>query len=285
MSDTKKLAPEHTAERVALWRALHVLLDPKPHILTDDMGLKILAPPAEWTKRPDMDPVNSRRARALIVGRSRFIEDLVEEQIKKGITQYVILGAGIDTFAQRRPELASKLKIFEIDQAQPQEWKKQRLTQMGFYPNANLNFVPVNFESGESWWEKLLASGFDSNKPAVVASTGVTMYLTKETNIATFKQMAKLAPGSTFATTFMLTFELLEDVDKPVQEFTMKMAKQSGTPFISFFSPEEILAIAKSVGFKTMNCVSQPDIRSKYFANRADGLCSASAENFLVATT
>jgi O-methyltransferase involved in polyketide biosynthesis len=143
----------------------------------------------------------------------------------------------------------------------------------------------VNFEAGQSWWEQLLAAGFDPNKPAVVASTGVTMYLTKETNIATFKQMAKLAPGSTFATTFMLTFELLEEIDKPVQEFTMKMAKQSGTPFISFFSPEEVLTIAKNVGFKTMSCISQPDIRKKYFSDRSDGLCSASAENFLVATT
>lgn len=285
MSETKKLAPEHTAERVALWRALHVMLDPKPHVLTDDVGLKIISPPPEWTKRPDMDPVNSRRARALIVGRSRFIEDLVEEQIKKGIQQYVILGAGIDTFAQRRPELASSLKIFEIDQAQPQEWKKQRLTELGYYPNTHLNFVPVNFESGQSWWNQLLAAGFDPQKPAVVASTGVTMYLTKETNIATFKQMAGLAPGSTFATTFMLTFELLEEIDKPVQEFTMKMAKQSGTPFISFFSPEEILNIAAKVGFKAMRCVSQVDIRKKYFDDRPDGLCSASAENFLVAST
>jgi methyltransferase (TIGR00027 family) len=207
-SDKQIVAPEHTAVRVALWRALHVQIDPKPHVLTDEIGLKLVAEDG-WRSRPDMSPDFSKGMRASIVGRARFIEDLVEEQAKQGATQYVILGAGLDTFAQRRPEIASHLRVFEVDQPGPQSWKRKRLTEIGFAAPEWLHFVPVDFEAGQSWWEQLIACGFDARKPAVVVSTGVSMYLTKEANLGAFRQMAKLAPGSTFAMTFMLALDLL----------------------------------------------------------------------------
>src|SRR5215467_10647146 len=106
MTNAPPAAPDHTAERVALWRAIHVESDPAPHVLEDLVGLQLAAPDAHWRSRPDMNPQVT----------SRFIEDLVAEQASAGIGQYVILGAGLDTFAQRRPEIASRLKLFEIDQ-------------------------------------------------------------------------------------------------------------------------------------------------------------------------
>ena len=109
--------PDSTAARVALWRALHVQIDPPPHVLEDEVGLRLLAPGDGWRRRPDMDPQGTRRSRASIVARARFIEDLVAEQAGRGVRQYVILGAGLDTFAQRRPELASRLRVFEVDRA------------------------------------------------------------------------------------------------------------------------------------------------------------------------
>src|SRR5690349_1426849 len=105
----KPQIPDHTAVRVALWRAMHVLVDAAPHVLTDEIGLKLAAPDENWRQRPDMHPEGTRGYRASIVGRARLIEDLVEERLKNSVDQYVILGAGLDTFAQRRPELASKL--------------------------------------------------------------------------------------------------------------------------------------------------------------------------------
>ncbi len=90
------LAPDPTAVRVALWRALHLLVDPPPHVLVDDLGLRLAAPEDDWRARPDMDPQGTRAFRASIVGRARAIEDLVID-----VEQYVILGAGLDTFAQR----------------------------------------------------------------------------------------------------------------------------------------------------------------------------------------
>ena len=204
MTDEEPAAPDATAVRVALWRALHVQVDPPPHVLEDEIGLQLAAPDDGWRRRPDMDPDGTRRFRASIVARARFIEDLVAEQAGRGVGQYVILGAGLDTFAQRRPEIASRLRVFEVDQPGPQAWKRQRLIELGFGVPEWLRLVPVDFEAGGSWWEQLAAAGFDPRQPAVVASTGVSMYLTKDAIAATLRQVAALARGSTLAMTFLL---------------------------------------------------------------------------------
>ncbi len=130
MHDKQVAAPDNTAVRVALWRALHVEVDSAPHVFEDEVGLKLAAPDDGWRSRPDMSPF-TRPFRASIVARARFIEDLVAEQAARGVGQYVILGAGLDTFAQRRPELASRLLVFEIDPPGPQAWKRQRLVNLG----------------------------------------------------------------------------------------------------------------------------------------------------------
>jgi len=109
-------APESSAVRVALWRALHAQVDSAPHVLEDEIGLRLVAPDEGWRRRPDMDPEGTKLFRASIIARARFIEDLVVEQAALGISQYVILGAGLDTFAQRRREIASRLRVFEVDQ-------------------------------------------------------------------------------------------------------------------------------------------------------------------------
>lgn len=281
--DINAVAPEHTAVRVALWRALHVQIDSKPHILTDEVGLKLIDEKG-WRDRQDMNPQFSKSMRASIVARARFIEDTVEEESKKGVTQYVILGAGLDTFAQRRLELASHLHVFEVDQPGPQAWKQQRLKDIGFKTPETLHFVPVDFEK-QSWWDELIKAGFDISKPAVFVSTGVSMYLTKEANMATLKQLAELAKGSTFAMTFMLTLELMAPEERATMEFVMKKAKESGTPFNSLFAPDEITALAKEAGFKNTSYVSFGDLAVRYFSNRTDGLRPPTAEGFLVATT
>jgi O-methyltransferase involved in polyketide biosynthesis len=104
-------APDSTAVRVALWRALHSQIDPAPHVFEDEVGLRLVAPDESWRRRPDMDSNFTKPFRASIVARARFIEDLVFEQVERGVGQYVILGAGLDTFAQRRPEMGSRLKV------------------------------------------------------------------------------------------------------------------------------------------------------------------------------
>jgi methyltransferase (TIGR00027 family) len=285
MSTEEPAGPESTAVRVALWRAMHVEVDPAPHVFEDEVGLRLAAPGDDWRSRPDMDPLGTRPFRASIVGRARFVEDLVVDQAGRGVTQYVILGAGLDTFAQRRPDLLADLRVFEVDRAGPQIWKRRRLTELGYGVPDALRLVPVDFEAGGSWLDELTAAGFDAGRPAVVASTGVTMYLTKEATAATLQQAARLAPGSTLAATFHLTLDLLDEPDRPARLMVEERARASGTPFVSFFTPGEMLELARSAGFRDARHVTTATVVERYFAARADGLRPSSGEDFLVATT
>jgi methyltransferase (TIGR00027 family) len=286
MNDETIAAPDSTAVRVALWRAMHVLVDPPPHVFEDEVGLRMVGPDEGWRRRPDMDPGFTGPFRASIVARARFIEDLVTERAGRGVGQYVILGAGLDTFAQRRPDIAARLRVFEVDQPGPQAWKRQRLVEMGFGVPEWLRLVPVDFEAGWSWWERLVSAGFDAGQPAVVASTGVSMYLTKEAVAATLRQVAALAPGSTLAMSFLLPIELADPAVRPGLQMAEKGARASGTPFISFFTPTEMLTLARDAGFKEVQHVSADALTQRYFAGRTDGLRPpAGAEELLVATT
>jgi len=286
MQDKQIPAPESTAVRVALWRALHVQVDPLPHVFEDEIGFKLAAPEDGWRDRPDMNPEWTKPFRASILARARFIEDLVVEQSGLGVGQYVILGAGLDTFAQRRPEIASRLKVFEVDQPGPQEWKRQRLIELGFGIPEWLKFVPVDFEAGGAWLQSLKASGFDANRPAVVASTGVSMYLTQEAILAMLRQVTAFAPGSTLAMTFLLPIELADLEVRPGLERAVKGAQASGTPFLSFFTPAQMLALAREAGFKEVRHVSAADLAQRYFSGRTDGLRPPNnSEELLIATS
>jgi methyltransferase (TIGR00027 family) len=204
----------------------------------------------------------------------------------RGVGQYVILGAGLNTFAQRRPELVSHLRVFEIDRPGPQEWKRHRLVELGLGVPPFLRFVPVDFEAGDAWWERLVGTGFDPARPAVVASTGVSMYLTRDAVMATLRQVATLAPGSTLAMSFMLPIALLDPEVRPAVEGAAEGARASGTPFISFFRPAEMLTLARDAGFKEVRHVSAAMLAQRYFAGRTDGLRPPNnSEELLVAAT
>lgn len=273
--------PDNTAVRVALWRALHVLVDAAPHVLTDELGLKLVAPDAGWRKRPDMHVGRTSRSRASIVARARFIEDLVERSTDG--SQYVLLGAGLDTFAQRRPELASRLRVFEIDQPGTQAWKRTRLDELGLGVPSWLRFVPVDFET-DDWLVELARAGFDSATPALVASTGVSMYLSKEAVAATLEQVAGLAAGSRLAMSFMVPIDQVEAEERPGIEGAARGARAAGTPFVSFFTPAEMLTLAREAGFKHVEHVSAGQLEARYFADRTDGLRPSSGEQLLLAS-
>ncbi|MET7695487.1 class I SAM-dependent methyltransferase [Streptomyces sp. NPDC005483] len=276
---------DHTAVRVALWRALHVRADPPPHVLDDEIGLRLAAPDDGWRDRPDMHVDATRRTRASIVARARFAEDVVVEAAGRGVDQYVVLGAGLDTFAQRRPEFAEAagLRVFEVDRPGPQAWKRRRLDDLGFGVPEWLRLVPVDFEG--DWWGRLAEAGFDPGRPAVVASTGVTMYLTREANATTFRLVAGLAPGSTFVTTFIRPLEDVEPGQRPQLEVAVAGARAAGTPFLSFFRPAEILTLARESGFDGARHVPVEELDRRYFGERTDGVRPSRGEELMVATT
>jgi methyltransferase (TIGR00027 family) len=273
---------DHTAVRVALWRALHVRADPPPHVLEDEIGLRLAGPDDGWRDRPDMDVEATRRTRASIVARTRYVEDLVVEW---GVEQYVVLGAGLDTFAQRRPEIAAErgLRVFEVDRPGPQTWKRHRLEELGFGVPEWLRLVPVDFEG--DWWGRLAEAGFDAGRPAVVASTGVTMYLTREANEATFRLVAGVAPGSAFVTTFLRPPQDVEPDQRPQLEAAVRGARAAGTPFLSFFEPAGILALAREAGFREARHVPAEELDRRYFAGRTDGVRPSRGEELMVAST
>lgn len=274
--------PDNTALRTALWRALHVQTDPTPHIFEDEIGLKLIGPPDDWRQRPDMKYTS--RLRASTVARARFVDDWIVDQFLQGIRQYVILGSGLDTFAQRKPEIAAQIQIFEIDQPGMLAWKRQQLVEHGFGMPPYLHFVGVDFETS-SWWEPLLEAGFDANQPAIVACTGVSLYLSGEAIISTLKLVSAMHSGTTLAMTFYLPIQLLDEVDQPMQEIAEKGSREAGTPMISFFTNDEILKLADNAGLKDAQTFSTKQMEQRYFDNRTDDLRPATGEVFLLAST
>jgi methyltransferase (TIGR00027 family) len=277
------VVPDHTAVRVALWRALHLEVDAAPPVMADALGLRLADPPSDWRDRPDMDPDTTRGARAGMVARARFVDDLVRERVAAGVTQHVVLGAGLDTLALRYPDLG--VVVFEVDQAATSAWKERRVTELGLPVPAGLRFVPADFESEDSWWDALVSADFDAARPAVVASTGVSMYLTREANLATLTRLATLAPGSTVAMTFQLPSAMLDGTDRHFRDLSAAGAAAAGTPFLSYFAPDEIVALARSAGFRDARAVGAEELNGAYFDGRADGLRVTPAEQFLVAST
>ncbi|MCD2193769.1 class I SAM-dependent methyltransferase [Actinomycetospora endophytica] len=277
------VVPDHTAVRVALWRALHLEVDAAPPVMDDTLALELAAPDDDWRDRPDMEPGTTRGARAGMVARARFVDDLVLQRHAAGTTQYVVLGAGLDTFALRHPNLHAE--VFEVDQPDTSAWKRRRIPELGLTPPERLRFVPADFEAEGAWWDALLAAGFDPGRPAVVSSTGVSMYLTREANRATLERLAGLAAHSTVAMTFQPPSEMLDGTARHFRDLSAAGAAAAGTPFLSYFAPDEIVALARSAGFREARVAGADELNRAYFDGRADGLRVTPAEEFLVAST
>jgi methyltransferase (TIGR00027 family) len=275
-------APDSTAERVALWRAAHTVLDDPPHVLVDDVGLRLADPGERWLDRPDMGP-SSARNRASMVARARLAEDVVATAAAEGVRQYVILGAGLDTFAQREAARWPDLRVFEIDQPAVQSWKGDRLDDLGL-PRDQLVMVPVDFETGDDWPAALAAAGFDAAAPAVVAVLGVTMYLTRAATVELLRRVAALAPGSRVVLTVAPPAEDVEAAERPVLAMVERGAAASGHPWRSHFSLDDIAALAVAAGLRDPEPVHAGALAARYFAGRPDGLRPSSIEVVLTAT-
>jgi O-methyltransferase involved in polyketide biosynthesis len=143
----------------------------------------------------------------------------------------------------------------------------------------------VDFEAGASWWDELVKAGFETTRPAFVTSLGVSMYLTRDAVAAMLRQVAALTPGSTFVLTFLVPGTLLPPDERAGLEAATRGAKASGTPFVSFFLPEDIVALARAQGFRHVEHVAPATLRERYFAGRSDGLAPGSGEQIIVCST
>ncbi|PXY30626.1 class I SAM-dependent methyltransferase [Prauserella flavalba] len=270
--------PDSTAVRTALWRGLHTLVDDPPHVLDDAIGVEIAGVDETWRARPDMDPARTRANRASIVARARAVEDTV---IASGAGQYVILGAGLDTFAQRHK---GPVRVFEIDASATQAWKRARLVQLGLLDSTRLHLVPVDFEAGESWLDKAVEAGLDPAVPTVVSMLGVTMYLTPEAISTTLRQSASLAAGSIMVFSYSRPIEMAPPEVRPILEGAAKGAAASGHPWLSLLTPDQAAGLARQAGFADVEVVTSTELHERYFAHRHDGLSPVGGEDLVIAT-
>lgn len=270
---------DSTAVRTAMWRALHVLTDEPPHVLDDTLGLQIAGVDDDgWRKRPDMDPDRTRPSRSSILARARATEDMVTGS---GLAQYVILGAGLDTFAQRHKGTA---RVFEIDAPAAQAWKRERLHELGLLDPQRLRLVPVDFEAGASWLDMAAAAGLDPAIPTIVSMLGVTMYLPREAISATLRTAASLAAGSVMVFSYSRPVEMAPPQIRPVLEGAAKGAAASGHPWLSLLAPDEAASLARDAGFGDVQTVTSADLHNRYFADRRDGLSPVGGEDLVIAT-
>lgn len=272
-----------TAQRTALWRALHLLQDDQPYVFHDDWALRLAAPDPQWTERPDMSAF-TRPFRASILARSRYCEDLLDSLMDQGIDQYVIMGAGLDSFAQRRLGAMPSLQVFEIDQSPMQQWKIHRLNELGHNPSPNLHLVAVDFEQGEDWKQSLSKCRFNPHKPALISMLGLSMYLHTEALHATLRQIAELAPGTTLVLSFLQPLDQVEESVRFGVQKAMEGAAASGHPWHSMLLPLQIMDMALDAGFRDAQHISSAQLNELYFAQRTDGLrLPLNSEELLIA--
>jgi methyltransferase (TIGR00027 family) len=256
-----------TALRVAIRRAAHQLADPPP-VLDDPIALRLIGPGFARDLDRAMEKV-ARDFRAFMAARSRYVEDRLAESVANGVTQYVVLGAGLDTFAYRNP--FSSLRVFEVDFPATQEWKRGLLQQAGIDLPDALTFVPLDFEH-KTLAAGLADAGFDDRKPAFFGWLGVAPYLTLDAFRATLSDVARLPAGT--ATSFDYAFppETLTPKRRLIFDGLSQRVAAAGEPFRLFFTPAELEAELSAAGFHRTEQVDFEKLNELYFQNRADGL-------------
>lgn len=259
-----------TARGVAALRAAHQLIDAKPPILDDPVIVKLLGPEIEARIRSetvDNDPPLARGLRSHVVLRSRYAEDALRDGVSRGVRQYVLLGAGFDTFAYRQPEWARALTIVEVDQPWSQAEKRKLLESGGVTVPSNVRFADVDFEK-ETLAEGLRRCDVDFTQPTFFSWLGVTMYLTREAIDSVLATVASFPKGSEI----VLTFAQPPEPDDPSGRFFAERAAMLGEPWISYFSTEELEAVLRSHGFSDVEFLTRDAAIRQYYADRQDDL-------------
>jgi methyltransferase (TIGR00027 family) len=262
--------PSRTALRVALRRAAHQLYDARPLVLDDPIAVPILGETyaEELSRTPKLSHrIFSAALRAYLVGRSRYAEDLLAEAIAQGVTQYVLLGAGLDTFAHRNP--FPQLRVFEVDHPATQHWKRELLAKTALPALANLVYVPINFEE-QTLSAQLQATGFDSIAPTFFAWLGVVPYLTLEAFRATVSFVASQPSGSGIVLDYGQPRSALPFREQLAFDSLASRVQLAGEPFQLFFTPAEIAAEFSE--FYNLEDLGSPEINARYFDTRSDNL-------------
>ncbi len=261
--------PSRTAQRVAMRRAAHQLLD-EPRVFDDPLAVAI----ADGESEPpsDANQPYSRALRAFLVVRSRYAEDQLARAVGRGVRQYVVLGAGLDTFAYRNPFQSAGLHVFEVDHPATQEWKRARLGEAYIPIPREMTFAAVDFER-QSLEEGLIAAGFDQRQPAFFSWLGVTPYLSRAAFDATIGFIARMPPsGSGVVFDYAVERSLLSPRQQVALDALAERVARAGEPFQLFFDPTALASELTSRGFENIEDLNSDAINARYFAGRRDGL-------------
>jgi methyltransferase (TIGR00027 family) len=271
--------PSRTALRVAMRRAAHQLYDARPLVLDDPFAVAILGPhAAEIERTPGRGWTPGRGAkhkprpysiglRAFLVARSRYAEDLLAHAVQRGVTQYVLLGAGLDTFAHRNPY--PSVRVFEADHPATQLWKRELLQANAFPEPANLAYAPIDFDR-HSLADQLCAAGFDSSVPSFFSWLGIVPYLTRDAFRATLNFITAQPLGSGLVFDYCQPRSALSALEQLAFDSIASRVLLAGEAFQLFFTPANVAAELSA--FYDLEDLGSPEINSLYFANRTDEL-------------
>jgi len=266
--------PSATALRVAMRRAAHQVLD-DPNIFDDPLALRVLGLENASTQQPDQKWLEetplSRVLRASLAARSRYAEDELHTAIKRGIQQYVVLGAGLDTFAYRNPYPEDVLHVFEVDHPATQIWKRTRLEEAGIPIPRTLTFTPVDFEI-QTLEDGLRQAGFDTSRCTFFSWLGVTMYLTSSAVATTLQFVASMPVGSTIVFDYMISPALLNPAQRQVLDSLAHRVALIGEPFQTFFNPASLKTSLRAMGFGQIEDMEPEAMNARYFRGRKDQL-------------
>lgn len=202
--------------------------------------------------------------------RSRYTEEALEAAVAQGARQYVILGAGLDTFAYRRPDLLSRLVVFEIDHPGTQAFKRQRVAELGWECPANLHFVPVDFTK-EDLATVLRASAFDPTVPCFCSWLGVTYYLPREALFATLRSFAAVAaPGGAIVFDFINKAAFEPGNADAHAKRAREITQRAGEPMQTALDPQTLATELADVGLELVECLSPAEIQTRFFAGRTE---------------
>jgi len=259
--------PSRTALRAAARRAAHQLMD-RPPVLDDPIAVPLLGPDFALDGEHEAHPV-ARAFRAFMAARSRWVEDRLAEAVAAGVRQYVVLGAGLDTFALRCP--FAGLRVFEVDFPATQEWKRALLAERGLAEPSHLTFVPLDFEH-EAQADGLADAGFDASAPAFFGWLGVVPYLTLQAFRATLMAIAGLPEGTRIAFDYAISPERLTPSRRRVFDAMAARVAAAGEPFKLFFEPETLEDELRGAGFARVEQAGSDEMNELYFKDRNDGL-------------
>ena len=262
--------PSPTAHRVAIRRAEHQLLD-DPLVFTDALAVSIIGAEAAAALRAGPSPDNgvARSMRAFLSVRSRYAEDQLATAVARGVHQYVVLGAGLDTFAYRNAHAG--LRVFEVDHPATQAWKRELLEAAGIRIPAELAFAPVDFER-QTLRDGLGSVGFRMQEATFFSWLGVTPYLTREAFLATLDFVASTAPLGGVVFDYALKRSSLNLWQRLALDALSRRVAAAGEPFQLFFEPRELGDEMERRGFDQLEDLGMKDINARYFGGRADNL-------------